>query len=1027
MNDIINIIPTKEIQFKTKSLLEDILSRLELSQRDRLDLQKYIEFGGGENLDNIKETLEFIRDNINTFIKNKHNFEILVEYVDKIYDLFKEAPKEFDTLKEIADWIKNNQLYKIVDELPEKGEDNKIYLINSNNPLDNNKYQEYIYINNTWEEIGGSIPLNLLDFSNNLITFAPTKQSIITSDDFKTIVENNELINKKGLSLPCLYKKNKSDKFGFGILAFSSNDIYQRIDIIVNNGLDKNTFSDDKSLYSPTIQLANHAYLYDTRYNILTPLGVYIFKEFVLEDYSVTEKKLAKNIIENIIEKVSQDIPYSPFEKGSALDSAVLKGGNNKSTGISSTTIGYQNHSEGESSFTTGSYNSAFGNNAVATGRETKAQGYKSFTSGTRTVANGENSFATGHESLANGENSFATGRITQALGKGSHSEGNGNGIRGKAVGDYSHSEGNCCCAIAIYSHAEGNWTDTTNDGEHAEGEYNKSNKGQTNTEGTIHSVGIGTSNTNRKNAHEIMKNGKHYIYGIGGYDGTNPDNSNDLATVITNISGGMTNVTYNELVELRNSFQLKPGMFYRITDYVTTTTQENTQSAGHPFDIVVLALSENKLSEQAYAAIHEGDTYFTENGANLSAWKIWYCLDNDSTRFAWADTNKEYIIELPVSDNMRQQINNFFNGTIEIPDTLICKWWDNDRNGPDGYGLDFYQITNMQVGSDDVILIAYPCGSIPQSGVAFPEFITTSYEESFPGNVLYFNGQPTECVIDTIPTVTNNIGKGVIYRLIDEWNNDCPYDFKNILFEKRTYEDGELEKTKYDGDVLLYCYTFSWLDENGLVLDLSIYGNNGYVYNDESASGNVRDNKISPYSNIRDIDNEHVQIMNVLNDIVFLSTYYYEDRLMYGCYGNYFDNNCKDISINNNCQNNKFGCNCRDIWLASDCSNNTFGQECYDILLGLGCNANTFGSYTKIQILNSDGELINNIVGCSFGNFVKLNIEVDVFESYPFRGVIVMPNVSGSINIQLSKTNSFIAADSDGKPFLIIANQFKN
>jgi hypothetical protein len=38
----------------------------------------------------------------------------------------------------------------------------------------------------------------------------------------------------------------------------------------------------------------------------------------------------------------------------------------------------------------------------------------------------------------------------------------------------------------------------------------------------TIHSVGIGTSEDDRKNAHEIMKNGDHYIYGIGGYDGAN-------------------------------------------------------------------------------------------------------------------------------------------------------------------------------------------------------------------------------------------------------------------------------------------------------------------------------------------------------------------------------------------------------------------------------------------------------------------------------------------------------------------------
>ena len=35
-------------------------------------------------------------------------------------------------------------------------------------------------------------------------------------------------------------------------------------------------------------------------------------------------------------------------------------------------------------------------------------------------------------------------------------------------------------------------------------------------------------------------------------------------------------------------------GSFYRITDYVTTSIQEATQSAGHQFDIIVRALDEN-------------------------------------------------------------------------------------------------------------------------------------------------------------------------------------------------------------------------------------------------------------------------------------------------------------------------------------------------------------------------------------------------------------------------------------------------
>lgn len=97
--------------------------------------------------------------------------------------------------------------------------------------------------------------------------------------------------------------------------------------------------------------------------------------------------------------------------------------------------------------------------------------------------------------------------------------------------------------------------------------------------------------------------------------------------------------VTYNELVSMVNESELVPGTFYRITDYVTTTTQMYTRSAGHQFDIVVLALSENKLSENASVMKSDSDntTYF--DLADLSAWEIKYTIKNDIDDFAWADT----------------------------------------------------------------------------------------------------------------------------------------------------------------------------------------------------------------------------------------------------------------------------------------------------------------------------------------------------------------------------------------------------
>ena len=73
-------------------------------------------------------------------------------------------------------------------------------------------------------------------------------------------------------------------------------------------------------------------------------------------------------------------------------------------------------------------------------------------------------------------------------------------------------------------------------------------------------------------------------------------------------LNTAVTPIKYAELKALRDSGQLVPNMRYRITDYVTTTTQEHTSSAGHTFDIVVTANTPSELSENAQARIH-GDT----------------------------------------------------------------------------------------------------------------------------------------------------------------------------------------------------------------------------------------------------------------------------------------------------------------------------------------------------------------------------------------------------------------------------------
>lgn len=132
---------------------------------------------------------------------------------------------------------------------------------------------------------------------------------------------------------------------------------------------------------------------------------------------------------------------------------------------------------------------------------------------GSGTQASGNHSHAEGNTTSATGENSHAEGSLSGSTGACSHAE----GYDTTASGRQSHAEGYKTGATGDNSHAEGEGTQTTNSAEHAEGRYNKSNSG------TRHSIGIGVSDSSRKNAVEAMDDGRVYVNGIGGYDGTNP------------------------------------------------------------------------------------------------------------------------------------------------------------------------------------------------------------------------------------------------------------------------------------------------------------------------------------------------------------------------------------------------------------------------------------------------------------------------------------------------------------------------
>lgn len=325
----------------------------------------------------------------------------------------------------------------------------------------------------------------------------------------------------------------------------------------------------------------------------------------------------------------------------------------------------------------------------------------------------------------------------------------------------------------------------------------------------------------------------------VGDIGGSSEDNGND--TDNTNI---VIETSYEKLKELRDTENLKAGYLYHITDYVTTTTQEYTQSAGHSFDIILRAVSKNRLESKATATHHDGDEYFANN--DLSAWEVWYSLDNDVTRFAWAD-----------------EVN----------------------------------------------------------------------------------------------------GKGVIFRMIDENGNDCPYDFKNIQMQDALNTADET-----------YYYTF---DTNGEDLSLD--------------SSQCYDNVIRKY----------VDGSQRINRIIFITQNYKEINNNFfdvGCYNNTLDGRCRNLRFERECYGNKFGYGCTTSNFETKFRNNIVGGEVQSINVGKGASNNVFNScvyYSTFGTYFRNNHVASYTYYSDFGHYVQNMImgkDAENMQTH-FRNLIVEGN----------------------------------
>ena len=412
------------------------------------------------------------------------------------------------------------------------------------------------------------------------------------------------------------------------------------------------------------------------------------------------------------------------------------------------------------------------------------------------------------------------------------------------------------------------------------------------------------------------------------------------LEETIKDYSNGVIRVTYSELKQLRDNSALSPGTWYRITDYDTTVyNNANARAAGHPFDILVMAIDVNQLSEDAKAVHSARDTegYFAH--ANLAAWKLKYSLDNDSVKFAWAsDGGEKWTVTLPEI------------GLIELTPVST-----NDTT----YDGCPYKFTSTFAGMQLTLYIAH---------------LELQPGEAFIHNILVIEGMGE--MVDNFP-ITEIVhenqapGKGVIWEMEDEYNNLCCYDFKNVQFKRSliiaTKEDPSEDECAFYGK-----YVGQAMEElPALPEGYAIDPNNSkflYTFSVIAADGTVEDNSMgvdltSAGMGIYHLCAENRMRPNInassfamdLNNNVFVATCNsIEDMMNIIQMGNVFGVMCRGNTFINATMENVFG---------NECWFNTFGNDCYGNSFGNSCYSNSFGNYFRY---NSFG---NGCDGNSFGN----------------------------------------------------------
>lgn len=378
---------------------------------------------------------------------------------------------------------------------------------------------------------------------------------------------------------------------------------------------------------------------------------------------------------------------------------------------------------------------------------------------------------------------------------------------------------------------------------------------------------------------------------------------------------GKTIELTYAELVELRDNAQLVPGQTYRITDYVTTTSQEGTKSAGHQFDIIVTADTVSTLNENAKACLHEGDTYFADS--NLAAWELKYSLDNNTNKFVWADSENGKGVIYYMKDEFENECSYDFKNIL--------------------YSINFTDTTSGRTLN---------CPTFTRKSLIYYTQFGTNY------SVKAMNSTKTVNGIVYYRYAISEIERPTAWSSSFFYITDEEISSSSVMY---SFDEGTrtMKEISYGGILTIH-----------KTLDTSLDGYSNKVYK----------NKI-----INDFYLFNGALVKLrLNKIIMIKDNCYNNTFGDSCYNNTF-NSCYNNTFGNSCSNNKFDEFCSNNTFGNSCSNNNFGRYCSNNTFGDNCSENKFNEYSQYNIFGKN--CIGNVF-YNYNNSAYLSVSNLIFEN---------------------------------------------